>query len=361
MILDRPSAGTAVLAMAVGWLTVTCLAPPSWAEEKPVIIRAVEGLRFDPPRLRVEAGTELRVQFENADTTAQPHNLVIARPGAREAVLAAALALGAEGPARGYLPSVPEVVAGSRLLAAGEKELMVIRVPQVGGVYPLVCTFPGHGVIMFGALYVGEEMPARIEDDPHVPKPPPTPVLAPDPRPMVRRVFLPDSGPASIAVALPGDLNLCWDAGACRLRYAWRGGFLDAEKHFEGKGQALARLGGPVVMTAPKPFPVRVGGRESKAIAFRGYVLECGLPVFEYTVDNQLIKEGFSADGNALIRRFQVVGLAEPLEISTALESSGIPTPSRGTLTDGVLRLTAGEAVDVTLRYPPASAHTPPQ
>ena len=37
------------------------------------------------------------------------------------------------------------------------------------------------------------------------------------------RTFMPGSSPAAIAVALPGGHAYCWDAGNCRLRYAWQG------------------------------------------------------------------------------------------------------------------------------------------
>ncbi|MFN0128550.1 MAG: hypothetical protein ACKV19_17905 [Verrucomicrobiales bacterium] len=326
------------------------------AQEKVPIIRAIEGLRFDPPRFKVTPGQEWHLRFENSDTTAQPHNLVVVRPGTRESVLAAALALGADGPARGYVPETAEVIAFSRLLAAGEREDLAIRIPDVPGIYPIVCTFPGHGVIMYGALYAGVAMP-RLEDDLHVPKPPPLPRIDPDPRPMVRRIFLPDAGPAAIAVALPGDVNLCWDAGACRLRYVWRGGFLETNRHFQGKGQALAELGGPVVMTAPSVFPVRIGGNEPKSVGFRGYSVLAGLPTFEYLIDGQLVKESFSMDAEVLIRRFQILNVEESVAIQVGVPPSVSPAASRGTMKDEVLRLTREEAADVAIRYAvPASS-----
>lgn len=346
------------------WLSATwgmggLLSRPAQAKEPPLLIRAVEGLRFDPPRIRVEAGQALRLRFENADTTAQPHNLVVVRPGTRESVLAAALALGAEGPARGYVPAGSEVIASSRLLAAGEGEEITIVFPEEAGIYPIVCTFPGHGVLMFGAIYAGVDMPGRIEDDQHVPQLPAPPAIDADPRPMVRRMFLPNASPAAIAVALPGDLNLCWDAGPCRLRYVWRGGFIDAEKHFTSKGQAVARLGGPVVATAADGIPVTLGGRVAREVFFQGYALDKGLPTFLYTIDGQLIKEGFSSDGGILIRRFQLPGVKEAVEIRGPFVPSLNPTAEGGKWVDGVLRLSAEEAADVTLRYSlPAGAET---
>ena len=108
----------------------------------------------------------------------------------------------------------------------------VFSAPKKPGIYHYVCTYPGHATIMYGALYVGEKW-GKIETDPNIPQ------FARDrakkikeskggiERPLVQRFFLVDSGPAAIAVALKKDLNYCWDAGNCRLRYAWAGDFID--------------------------------------------------------------------------------------------------------------------------------------
>lgn len=350
--------GTLALSAALACQGLLLTGDMAGAQEKVSVIRAVEGLRFDPPRFEVTPGREWRLRFENADTTAQPHNLVVVRPGTRESVLAAALALGADGPTRGYVPETTEVIASSRLLAAGEGEDLALRIPDVPGIYPIVCTFPGHGVIMYGALYAGVAMP-RIEDDPHVPKPPPRPQIDPDPRPMVRRIFLPDAGPAAIAVALPGDVNLCWDAGGCRLRYVWRGGFLETSRHFQGKGQSVAELGGPVVMTAHSSIPVRIRGNEPKSVVYRGYSVHAGLPTFEYLIDGQFVKESFSMDAEVLVQRFYIPNLNEPVAIQVGVSPSVSPVVSRGTLKDEVLSLTPEEAADVSIRYAVPAPTTP--
>ena len=84
---------------------------------------------------------------------------------------------------------------------------------------------------MYGALYVDSEFPERLIDDPNVPQivrealAENSAADAKAERPNVVRAFLPDAGPAAIAVALPGDQNFCWDAGNCRLRYLWSGEF----------------------------------------------------------------------------------------------------------------------------------------
>ena len=59
-------------------------------------------------------------------------------------------------------------------------------------------------------------------------------------------MFMPDSGPASIAVATPEGVHYCWDAGTMQLRYAWTGDFW-IRNHFAGNGDALARVLGHIV------------------------------------------------------------------------------------------------------------------
>ena len=57
--------------------------------------------------------------------------------------------------------------------------------------------------------------------------------------PYVYRILMPDAGPAAIAVSLPQKLSYCWDAGACRLRYAWQGDFIDPIDYWDKKGERL--------------------------------------------------------------------------------------------------------------------------
>ena len=100
-----------------------------------------------------------------------------------------------------------------------------------------------------------------------------------DQRPMVQRIFMDKSGPASIAVALPGDLNFCWDAGECRLRYVWQGGFLDGFPYWRANGDGLARVLGNVFHTEEKS-PVSFD--EKTPPRFLGYTMKDGIPTFNY-------------------------------------------------------------------------------
>ncbi len=257
-----------------------------------------EGLRFDPPRLEVPPGTDLIIELENVDSTHQPHNFLVVVPGTRARVVEAALALGAEGPALGFVPPLPEVLASSPLLEADQSAKLPVRLPGSRGIYPFVCTFPGHGAVMFGAMYCGVPMPP-LREDTNVPA---YAAMAGVPgggkRPFVQRIFLPDCGPAGIAVALPGGQNYCWDAGLCRLRYVWQGDFIDGAEHWAGKGAAPAVLSGvPWWRGAPGENPARQAWPQmpSGTPRFLGYRTTPDGPHFRYRVGSTEVTETVTA------------------------------------------------------------------
>ncbi len=106
-------------------------------------------------------------------------------------------------------------------------------------------------------------------------------------RPQVQRIFMPDAGPAAIAIALDDDTSLCWDAGTSRLRYSWTGGFIDGFPYWKGNGSSLANVVGKVKYTEEEsPFEA-LGERK-----FLGYKVESGLPTFRYSAGGAKITEG---------------------------------------------------------------------
>lgn len=132
------------------------------------VIRTVrEQMRFDTPRLVVEAGKPFEILFENADF--MPHNLLIVRPGTRDRVgtMAAVMRpddLDAAG--RAFVPSLDAVLAGTKMLVAGERETLKLTAPVEEGEYEYVCTFPGHHQVMWGWLIVTKDVDGYLERHP---------------------------------------------------------------------------------------------------------------------------------------------------------------------------------------------------
>jgi uncharacterized cupredoxin-like copper-binding protein len=121
-------------------------------------IRTVfEQARFELQSLPVRAGQPLELVFENADGAAR--NLVLVAPGVREQVLAEAAKLPPNQPdaeGRFFVPKHPGILAATKLLATGERQVLTIKVPEKPGKYEFVCTAPGSPEGMRGVLEVVE-------------------------------------------------------------------------------------------------------------------------------------------------------------------------------------------------------------
>lgn len=166
-------------------------------------------------------------------------------------------------------------------------------------------------------------------------------------RPQVQRIFMPNASPAAIAVALDGINSLCWDAGNCRLRYAWTGGFINGFPYWRGNGNGLATILGTVKYTEQaSPFG------EGVAVKFLGYKLKGGLPVFRYSVGDRLVTESYSpvAEGEGFVRSFSVWTVA-PLVLDLPAQPGVTITSDKGKLEGGKLTLSPSEASAFTLNY----------
>jgi glucose/arabinose dehydrogenase/azurin len=139
------------------------------------VIRTVrEQMRYDTPRVVVEAGKPFEVIVENGDF--MPHNLVIVKPGTREKVGAAAATMkpdDLDSQGRAYLPKTSDVLAATKLLDPGQKETLKLAAPDTEGVHEYVCTFPGHFQTMWGQLVVTKDVDAYLQAHPEAPLPPP--------------------------------------------------------------------------------------------------------------------------------------------------------------------------------------------
>lgn len=108
-----------------------------------------ERLMYDVKELRVKAGKKIRLTFANTDV--MPHNLLVTRPGKADAVMNAAIAMGAAGFEKGFIPPGDEVLHHTGLLDMGREQVLEFVLPAPGD-YPFICSFPGHGVLMRGLL-----------------------------------------------------------------------------------------------------------------------------------------------------------------------------------------------------------------
>jgi putative heme-binding domain-containing protein len=124
----------------------------------------LERMTYDKDLLVVKAGKPVEIIFENTDL--MPHNLVITRPGTMEEIgrIAEDTATLPETAVRQYVPQSPHILLASRLLQPRQSQKLSFTAPTAPGVYPYVCTYPGHWRRMYGALYVVEDLDAYLEN-----------------------------------------------------------------------------------------------------------------------------------------------------------------------------------------------------
>jgi len=119
---------------------------------------------YDKETIVVQAGKPVEIRFSNMDH--MPHNLAIVQPGALQEIgeLAEATARDADAKERHYVPKSDKVILASNLLETGQTQALSFEAPTTLGVYPYVCTYPGHWRRMFGAMYVVEDLEAYTAD-----------------------------------------------------------------------------------------------------------------------------------------------------------------------------------------------------
>src|SRR5665647_3266620 len=112
----------------------------------PVSINAITGLQYDLVRFKVKPGAKIKITLNNVSDMS--HNLLIVKPGTRLKVINAALQLAEKGPQMDYIPKVSDVLWSVPLISPGQVKPVTFTAPSKPGVYPYVCTFPGHGFVM---------------------------------------------------------------------------------------------------------------------------------------------------------------------------------------------------------------------
>jgi putative heme-binding domain-containing protein len=65
---------------------------------------------------------------------------------------------------RHYVPATDKVLFATRLLQPRDAQRLPFTAPAKPGVYPYVCTYPGHWRRMYGALYVVEDLDEYLAD-----------------------------------------------------------------------------------------------------------------------------------------------------------------------------------------------------
>lgn len=339
-----------------------------------IALKVLPGLQFDLVRFTVKPGAEVKLSFSNTDDMS--HNFLITKPGSRLDVVNAAMKLEEKGPAMNYIPKSSNILWSIPILAPDQTRSISFKAPLQAGAYPYVCTYPGHGFIMYGVMYVNADgkmpelksdpniPPSRQEDSPmaagktdmqhmqHAAAPKANHPYTPE-SPYLYRIFMEDAGPAAIAVSLPQNLSYCWDAGACKLRYAWKGGFIDNAAIWKGHADATAKIVGTVFYRDKSSYPLRIGKADEVPLTeYKGYRLVNSYPEFHYSINGTDVYELIlpKADGKGLVRKFRIPNASEDIwYVSNANDESITYEVAAGSWEQEKLRLNPQQAREFSI------------
>ncbi len=122
-----------------------------------------ERMRYTLKQFVATTGQPVKIVFTNPDAT--DHNLVIVKPGALEEVGMAAneMAKDPKNANGNFLPPSKSslILEAAPMIGPTRKSrvhVMRFNAPTEPGIYPFVCTFPGHWVIMYGEMVVGTDL-----------------------------------------------------------------------------------------------------------------------------------------------------------------------------------------------------------
>ena len=170
--------------------------------------------------------------------------------------------------------------------------------------------------------------------------------------PYLYRVFIEGASPAAIAVSLPGNLSYCWDASACKLRFAWSGGFLDNSELWKGKGDVLAKVVGALFFRDKTEFPLSIGNHDGiQVVDYKGYSLINRYPEFHYTLNGIDVYELImpNNDGTGLIRKFRIPDGTKTVWFNTNATDGVSYISSVGKWKNGKLKLISKQALDFSI------------
>lgn len=130
-------------------------------------------------------------------------------------------------------------------------------------------------------------------------------VLTPEERPIIYRNFIEGLSPRGIAVGHPEKVHYAWDAHDMNLKLIWHNQFIDASKHWVGRGPGFQSPLGDHVMNLPGGIPLArlesldgkwpTGNARENGFRFLGYSLDpSGLPTFKYEFDGITITDHLS-------------------------------------------------------------------
>jgi cytochrome c2 len=162
---------------------------------------------------------------------------------------------------------------------------------------------------------------------------------------VVYRNFIEGASPRAIGVGYPAKLNLAFDANEMRLAMIWHGAFIDAAKHWTGRGAGFEKPLGDNILQLPTGMPfAQLDGSQAPwpgAAAkeaghkFRGYKLgEQRNPTFLYSFGDVQIEDYPAPVGESdyfvLKRTLSLTAAAPPANLWFRAAAAGKIEPQTG-------------------------------
>ncbi|MBC7865978.1 MAG: auracyanin family protein, partial [Gloeobacteraceae cyanobacterium ES-bin-316] len=128
--------------------------PAGWTTGADVslVVGTKPGLKFDIENITVNRGAKVKLTFRNNDDML--HNMLFTKPGLANKVGEAALKLGLNGERMHYVPPTSDVLFYTILLQPKAKQTIYFVAPDKAGLYPYICSYPGHYQLMRGIMKV---------------------------------------------------------------------------------------------------------------------------------------------------------------------------------------------------------------
>lgn len=145
---------------------------------------------------------------------------------------------------------------------------------------------------------------------------------------IIYRNFIDGAGTRAIGVAYPEPVNQAFDANDLRIALLWHGAFIDASKHWLGRGPGFQPPLGDNVLKLPDGVSFAVLENREAAwprktakelgYHFRGYRLgEARRPTFRYQIGDALVEDALvatSKDDFTSVRRTLTITAEKPVE-----------------------------------------------
>lgn len=117
-----------------------------------IVLEGNDQMQFDKDLFRVKAGEEIELTLHNVGELPKEsmgHNVVVLQSGVDIATFGGEAASASDNE---YIPktSLSSIVAHTKLLGPGEEDKITFTLEK--GVYPFICSFPGHFGMMQGKI-----------------------------------------------------------------------------------------------------------------------------------------------------------------------------------------------------------------